>query len=164
VAKLGAVSKIAETGIFKAAEKFFRSSMRVAKELPGEPKRLLNRFARGAENDLSSAERKRLFALATKARDDGLAGMSRKEARKYATATGGVNMKTGETAFGLSSNPTGCAEDDVVRRLGGNPDDILFSIAKRPRTGDAIDICRRCQTKFRRSQFPIGTLFQRAWR
>ncbi len=38
--------------------------------------------------------------------------------RSKATVTGGYDPKTGKIVSGSNSNPVGCAEDDVVRKLG----------------------------------------------
>jgi RHS repeat-associated protein len=75
-----------------------------------------------------------------------------------ATVTGGVDPATGRVAAGCNSNPTGCAEADVVRQLGVDPQSVQFTEAIRPRTGQQVPICHRCQETYNPSQFPSGTL------
>jgi hypothetical protein len=77
--------------------------------------------------------------------------------RKHATYTAGV--KDGEIAVGCSKNPFGCAEDDVARQLGS---DCRFTEAygwrrnaeTRQLEWREIDICEKCQMKYRPEQFP----------
>jgi hypothetical protein len=77
--------------------------------------------------------------------------------RKHATYAGG--HKDGKVVVGCSSNPTGCAEDDIARQLGS---DANMTGAKGWRrnyeTGQLewtdIPVCTKCQTKYNRSQFP----------
>ena len=73
-----------------------------------------------------------------------------------ATVTGGYG-KDGVPRAGCNSNPIGCAEDDVARQIGGEPGDINFTEAIRPRTGEQVPICWSCQGKYDPSQFPPGT-------
>lgn len=73
-----------------------------------------------------------------------------------AAVTGGYG-KDGDPRAGCSSNPVGCAEDDVARQIGGDPGDVNFTEAIRPRTGEQVPIRWSCQGKFDRSQFPPGT-------
>lgn len=73
-----------------------------------------------------------------------------------ATVTGGYGMN-GVPRAGCNSNPIGCAEDDVARQIGGDPGDINFTEAIRPRTGEQVPICWSCQGKYDPSQFPPGT-------
>jgi RHS repeat-associated protein len=75
------------------------------------------------------------------------------------TVTGGYDPATGRVVAGCSSNPVGCAEDDVVRKLGIGEKDARFTEAVRPRTGQEVPICVRCQAKFDPGQFPPGTKF-----
>ena len=81
--------------------------------------------------------------------------------RSKATVTGGYG-RDGRVAAGCASNPVGCAEDDVARQIGGNPKDITFTEAVRPRTGEQVPICPRCQGTYDQGQFPQGTLFDPA--
>lgn len=78
--------------------------------------------------------------------------------RAKAAVSGGYS-RDGRVVAGCSSNPLGCAEDDVARQLGGDPRTIKFSETTRPRTGDQVPICPRCQGKYDQSQFPPGTKF-----
>jgi hypothetical protein len=94
-----------------------------------------------------------LLESAREARDE-LAGQV---GRQKATVTGGYDPMTGRVVAGCSSNPVGCAEDDVVRQLGIDPHEVRFTEATRPRTGAEVPVCRNCQEKFDRSQFPPGT-------
>lgn len=75
-----------------------------------------------------------------------------------ATVTGGYG-RGGVPVTGCNRNPVGCAEDDVARQIGGDPIDITFTEAIRPRTGEQVPICARCQGTDDQSQFPPGTLF-----
>lgn len=79
--------------------------------------------------------------------------------RARATVVGGYDPETGEVVAGCSSNPVGCAEDDVTRQLGGDPSVPRFTQAVRPRTGEPIPVCARCQGTYVPGQFPPGTLF-----
>lgn len=72
--------------------------------------------------------------------------------------------KDGKIVTGCSSNPVGCAEDDVARQIGGNPKDITFTEAWRPSKDPEVPICVRCQTKYDQSQFPPGTKWDRGRR
>jgi len=74
--------------------------------------------------------------------------------RVKATVTGGYHPPTGRVVSGCSSNPFGCAEDDVVRQLDVDPTEVRFTEAIRPRTGEEVPICARCQKKYTREQFP----------
>ena len=101
-----------------------------------------------------------LLDQARAARDD----LAHEKGRKTATVTGGYT-DDGRVVAGASSNPTGCAEDDVARQLGGDPKDIHFTEAIRPRTGDEVPVCRRCQGRYDRNQFPPGAQYEQggAW-
>ncbi len=78
--------------------------------------------------------------------------------RSKATVIGGYS-RDGRVVAGCSSNPVGCAEDDVARQLGGNPLDIKFTEAMCPRTGRQVPVCPRCQEKCNPEQFPSDILF-----
>ncbi|MGR6872725.1 RHS repeat domain-containing protein [Pseudomonas sp. HK3] len=77
--------------------------------------------------------------------------------RKHATYAGG--HKDGKIVSGCSSNPSGCAEDDIARQLGS---DAKMTGAKGFRrnktTGELeykdIPVCTNCQSKYSKSQFP----------
>jgi RHS repeat-associated protein len=96
-----------------------------------------------------------LLAQARAARDAKAAEVGSSKA----TVTGGYDPATGRVVAGCSSNPIGCAEDDVARQLGIPNDQIQFTEAIRPRTGEQVPVCGRCQTKYGSSQFPPDTLF-----
>lgn len=106
-----------------------------------------------------------LFGWAAKGGDDVLdAARAARDAkaaevgRDKATVTAGYG-RDGRIVTGCSSNPVGCAEDDVARQIGGNPKEISFTEAVRPRTGREVPICPSCQGKYDQGQFPPGTLF-----
>ncbi|MEQ4719503.1 RHS repeat-associated core domain-containing protein [Nonomuraea sp. B19D2] len=111
----------------------------------------------------AAARRAAQFAAARAARDaylKELATLSKTQRSKISTVTGGINKRTGQTAYGCASKGK-CAEDDVVEKLGGNSRDVLFSEATRPRKGEQQPICLRCQSKYNRSQFPRGTVYEK---
>ena len=55
----------------------------------------------------------------------------------------------------------GSAEDIVFDALGGNQmANIIMTSAFRPRTGEVVPVCERCQTKYPRNQFVKGTTFK----
>jgi RHS repeat-associated protein len=80
--------------------------------------------------------------------------------RKHAAYAGGY--KDGKVVSGCSSNPIGCAEDDIARQLGS---DAKMTGAKGWRERKKvmeykdIPVCVRCQSKYKQSQFPPGTKF-----
>ncbi len=117
--------------------------------------RLGRLFSRGAVRSGDDV----LLDAARAARDSKAAEVGRSKA----TVTGG-HGKDGRPVAGCSSNPTGCAEDDVARQIGGDPADITFTEAIRPRTGEQVPICPRCQETYNQSQFPPGTLYDPAGR
>ncbi len=78
--------------------------------------------------------------------------------RGPATVTGGYNIETGKVAAGFSGFNK-CAEDRVVAQLGGDASKVRFTKAVRPRSGDEVNVCARCQTKYPREHFPPGTRF-----
>ena len=52
------------------------------------------------------------------------------------------------------------AEDAVVRELGGDPKNIRFTEAIRPRLPESqVNVCVNCQAKYSPDQFPDGTQF-----
>ncbi|RUR67693.1 RHS repeat protein [Variovorax guangxiensis] len=99
---------------------------------------------RAAQRDCERAEEKR---------DD----LMNKRKRKHATYVGGT--KNGQSVGGCSTNPTGCAEDDIARQLGS---DATFTKAfgwRRNRETNELErteipVCCRCQLKYNPSQFP----------
>ncbi len=72
-------------------------------------------------------------------------------------------MQSGQIATGVKRSEEAygkCAEDLCVEALGGRPADVLLSPAIRPRNMEVIPVCKRCQTKYTKDQFPPGTPFQ----
>ncbi len=94
--------------------------------------------------------------------------LSGKEKKKVSTVVGGYNEKTGEVAVGLKTSGGDCdhcAEtlvyDELVYKLGGNPKDVKFTKAVRPRTGEVIPVCDKCEANYGRDAFPEeGTKFK----
>jgi hypothetical protein len=102
------------------------------------------------------------FDKATAARDQQVATVKtlpKSKRQEIATVTAGTNVQTGETAAGWNQGGQ-CAEDVVVRKLGGDASKIRFSKAIRPRTNQEVPVCQRCQGKYTKDQFPAGTKFQ----
>ena len=93
-------------------------------------------------------------------------GLSMSQQRKVATVVGGVDIRTGEVIVGIKDSSrygrlAVCAEDIVYRGLGGNQNaNIIMTSAIRPRTGQVIPVCIRCQAKYPLNQFMGGTIFQ----
>lgn len=79
-----------------------------------------------------------------------------------ATVVGGVNRRTGDVAAGRSLGCSGrvCAEDSVSDALGGNADEVGFTTPTRPRTGQDVPVCERCEATYGRESFPSGTRFR----
>lgn len=106
------------------------------------------------------------FEDAIAARDAALeeiAGLSSAQRNQVSAVVGGVNEETGETAVGIkrSGEDYGkCAEDLCAEEFGEHAELFLMSPAIRPRTGEIIPVCKRCQSKYRRDQFPPGTPFE----
>jgi RHS repeat-associated protein len=78
---------------------------------------------------------------------------------KPATATGGYNTQTGEIVAKVCGGGK-CAEDHVVQALGGDKTKVRFTQAIRPRTGEQVPVCARCEENYGRDAFPPGTEFQ----
>jgi hypothetical protein len=68
--------------------------------------------------------------------------------------TAGYDRETGRVAVGACSNPIGCAEDDVARKLGIPKSQVQFTEAIRPRTMEEVPICATCQGGTSPSQYP----------
>jgi hypothetical protein len=103
----------------------------------------------------------RAWSQATSARDGRVASwreLSKSQRQKVATISGGTSTETGQTVSGVNHSGM-CAEDDVAQQIGGDPSKIRFSKAIRPRTGEEVPVCARCQGKYNRNQFPPGTKF-----
>lgn len=109
------------------------------------------------------------IAKAIEARDaevTRIQGLSKAQQSKIATVVGGLDIRTGEVYVGVKNSKiyagnASCAEDIVFRGLGGNTNaNIIMTPAVRPRTGEIIPVCTRCQTKYPVNQFVKGTTFQ----
>ncbi len=76
--------------------------------------------------------------------------------RKFATYAGGY--LSGKVVSGASSNPSGCAEDDVERQLPGANKTGAKGWRRDPTTRELvltdIEVCLPCQEKYPESQFP----------
>ena len=95
------------------------------------------------------------MAGATAARD----AMASTVGKRVATVSAGVNTETGEVAAAACGGGR-CAEAHVVDALGGNKDVVKFTKAIRPRTGNEVPVCTRCEATYGRGSFPEGTKFQ----
>ena len=82
--------------------------------------------------------------------------------RRPAMVIGAENPTTGTSAAGRSyPGPTGCcAETNAADNVGGSYRDVRFTQPVRPATGQTWEVCKDCQKKFDRSQFPPGTKFE----
>jgi hypothetical protein len=74
--------------------------------------------------------------------------------------TAGYDPATGRIETGSARPPHGCAETDVANKLGIPRDQVQFTDAIRPRTGEEVPICTNCQDKYSPNQFPPGTQAQ----
>ena len=73
---------------------------------------------------------------------------------KPATVVGAYSETTGQvTAQASRGGGRGCAEGACADALG-NPSDIQFTTAKRPRTGDDVPVCENCEATYGRDAFP----------
>jgi len=107
----------------------------------------------------SSAVETRWLSEARSARDALSAELKPLARRAPPTVTGGYNIRTGEVAARACGGGK-CAEDLVVEALGGNRAEVRFTEAVRPRTGEEIPICLRCEATYGRDPFPPGTKFK----
>ncbi|HRI68577.1 MAG TPA: hypothetical protein PK156_30320, partial [Polyangium sp.] len=57
------------------------------------------------------------------------------------------------TAGASKGGGLGCAEGACANALG-NPGDIQFTEAVRPRTGDIVPVCKNCESTYGRGAFP----------
>ncbi|MCD9612138.1 RHS repeat-associated core domain-containing protein, partial [Tenacibaculum maritimum] len=91
--------------------------------------------------------------------------VSKKKFKNITTVVTGINTETGATvtAFNKTSQNRGqlCAEDIVVKSLGGDKSKIIMTPAVRPRNNKVIDVCKRCQTKYSKNNFTKETKFQK---
>ncbi len=120
-----------------------------------------------ADKPLSKEE---AFAKANAARDEKLAeldGLSNKQRNKVATVVGACDPVTGETGVGVKvtgQDRGNCAEDlakaDLAKKTSTDPSNFLLSSAERPRTGETIPVCTRCQDRgVTPDHVPPGTPF-----
>jgi len=81
---------------------------------------------------------------------------------KHATYQGGYNSETGQVFTGCSSNPVGCAEDDLSRQ---GADTFTKAFGWRGGQWTEIETCLRCQESYSPNQFPedIGAEPGGAW-
>lgn len=118
----------------------------------GEPKRV--------SEDLQSVALDRARALRDRIADQLADDYRGTEYGPPAAVVGAINIKTGRYVVGESGTAPGvCAEDDAVDRLGCAPHLVLFTSAVRPRNGDDVPVCRKCQGNYGREQFEDGTNF-----
>lgn len=108
------------------------------------------------------------LAKATAARDAEVAriqALSKTQQSKYTTVVAGVDLRTGEVIVGSKNSiiykgQAICAEDLVISKfIPPSNANIIMTSAIRPRTGQVIAVCTRCQTKFPVNQFIQGTVF-----
>lgn len=101
----------------------------------------------------NSTPAKGLHQQAEAARDalsDSFAGQK----HKPATVVGAYSESTGQvTAQASRGGGRGCAEGACAEALG-NPADIQFTTAKRPRTGGDVPVCENCESTYGRDAFP----------
>jgi RHS repeat-associated protein len=101
----------------------------------------------------SSCRVSNLHKKAEEARDV-LAAESAKASHPPATVVGAYSPSTGEVTAGASrGGGRGCAEAVCAEALG-NPADIQFTTAIRPRTGKPVDVCPNCEATYGRGAFP----------
>jgi hypothetical protein len=94
-----------------------------------------------------------LHAEAEVARDALAADLSRSK-HPPATVVGAYSPSSGRvTAAPSRGGGRGCAEGACAEILG-NPADIQFTTAVRPRTGNPVPVCTNCESTFGRSAFP----------
>ncbi|WXH30708.1 hypothetical protein WA016_04680 [Myxococcus stipitatus] len=98
-----------------------------------------------------------LHAEATAARDE-FAAQAAQQKHAPATVVGAYSPSTGRvTAQSSLGQGRGCAEGVCAEALG-NPSDIQFTRAIRPRhLGRTVDVCPKCEGKYGRHAFPDPT-------
>jgi len=96
---------------------------------------------------------------ARKARD-ALANTDQVQKDEPGAVTGGYNAQTGEVGAACSDGAGMCAERVLEQNLNANPEDMHFSEAMRPRTGNQQPVCLYCEMRYGRDAFPPGTLFE----
>jgi RHS repeat-associated protein len=127
----------------------------------GDRKILVHNCGPGAR-DGAGLSPDQLMAASRKLRDDyanELAGLP-KSSRPPITVSAGYNTGTGQYAAGANREGV-CAEWCVVDQLGGDPSNIVFTSAVRPRTGRQVRICPACEVRYGRDAFQEpGTNFK----
>ena len=117
----------------------------------------------------SALRKAELLAKAERARDELVAQeiikaqnrTGRQKGKGPATVTAGYNIKNGEVAAATNEGNGGrCAEDMVVEKLGVDKDDVQFTSAIRPRTGEQVPVCPRCEGTYGRDSFPPDATFK----
>jgi RHS repeat-associated protein len=96
------------------------------------------------------------LAEARAARDALAADLAPLKGKGPATVTGGYNVQTGQVAARACGGGK-CAEDHVRDALGGEKGNVRFTEAMRPRTGQQVPVCARCEATYGRDHFPSGT-------
>jgi hypothetical protein len=112
----------------------------------------------GSRPPVSSADK--LLTQARAARDELVESLAPLKRGAPAAVTAGYNRVTGQVAARASCGGGICAEDKVVEALGGNKTNVVFTEAKRPRTGKEVRICLKCEANYGREAFPPGTGFR----
>jgi hypothetical protein len=116
--------------------------------------------AAGQVTDMAGNAINRIRGLSkARAARDLLSGELAARGRPPATVTGGYNTKTGEVAARACGGGQ-CAETHVLDALGGAIDDVRFTEAVRPRTGNEVPICPSCEATFGRDKFPPNAKFK----
>jgi RHS repeat-associated protein len=107
----------------------------------------------GCTTKPEDAKPRDLHAEAVAARD-ALAADLAKSRHPPATVVGAYSPSTGQvTAAASRGGGLGCAEGACAQALG-NPPDIQFTTAVRPRTGGSVDVCPTCESTYGRGAFP----------
>jgi RHS repeat-associated protein len=118
----------------------------------------------GSEHDAKwHADRLAAARAARDAKAAELGGL--KPPARPAAVTAGYNKDTGEIAVGVSQGGgRGCAEPEVVKQLGGDPNKVQMTEAVRPRVQDPpfkqVPVCPSCEDKYGRGAFPPGTQYK----
>ncbi|WP_159455430.1 hypothetical protein [Pseudobacteriovorax antillogorgiicola] len=85
---------------------------------------------------------------------DALSADLAKSRHPPATVVGAYSPSKGTvTAAANRGGGRGCAEEVCAAALG-NPKDIQFTTAVRPRTGKPVKVCNNCESTYGRGAFP----------
>lgn len=109
--------------------------------------------------DAAAIREAQLLRDAEAARDALAADLKSKGGQLPATVTGGYDVKTGKVAAEACGGRE-CAENVVEKALGGDKGDARFTTALRPRTGNEVPICERCEANYGRDAFPPDAKFK----